>query len=202
MTLLHIDASILNDQSVSRQLTAAIVKRLTGARPGTQVVRTDLAAEPIDHLSAAEFLAFQGVEPQDNATRQKVARNAQFLNEFLAAEVIVVGAPMYNFSLPSQLKAWLDRISVAGKTFRYSESGVEGLAGGKRVIVASARGGLYGEGAPAAFLDHQETYLRGFFGFLGITDVAFVRAEGLALGEDSRKASVEAAMAQIEQLAA
>ena len=107
---------------------------------------------------------------------------------------------MYNFSLPTQLRAWLDRLAVPGKTFRYTESGAEGLAGGKRVIVASARGGLYGEGAPAAFLDHQETYLRGFFGFLGITDVTFVRAEGLALGEESRNASLAAAETTIAQL--
>ncbi|QOL13466.1 FMN-dependent NADH-azoreductase [Dickeya dianthicola] len=202
MTLLHIDASILNDQSVSRQLTAAIVKRLTEAKPGTQVIRTDLAAVPVSHLSTSEFLAFQGVAPQDDTAKLAVARNAEFLADFLAARTIVIGAPMYNFSLPSQLKAWLDRIAVPGQTFRYTESGVEGLAVGKRLIVASTRGGLYSEGAPAAFLDHQETYLRGFFGFLGITDVTFVRAEGLALGDDSRKAAVDAAVAQAEQLSA
>ncbi len=109
---------------------------------------------------------------------------------------------MYNFSLPSQLKAWLDRVAVAGKTFRYTPSGVEGLAGGKRVIIASTRGGIYSDGAPAAFLDHQETYLRGFLGFLGITDVTFVRAEGLAFGPDSRAAAINAAVAQVEKLAA
>ncbi|WP_426119101.1 FMN-dependent NADH-azoreductase [Pseudomonas sp. DSP3-2-2] len=202
MTLLHIDASILDHQSVSRQLTATIVERLTEGKPGIQVVRTDLAADPIGHLSAAEFLAFQGVEPQDEATKQQVARNEQFLTDFLAAEIVVIGAPMYNFSLPTQLKAWLDRIAVAGKTFRYSATGVEGLAGGKRVIVASTRGGLFSEGAPAASLDHQETYLRGIFGFVGINDVTFVRAEGLALGDETRKAAVATAIAQVEQLAA
>ena len=183
-------------------MTAAIAKRLTQAAPGTETIHHDLSAEPIGHLSSAEFLAFQGVEPQDDVAKRAVARNARFLDDFLAADVVVVGAPMYNFSLPSQLKAWLDRIAVAGKTFRYSESGVEGLAGGKRVIVASTRGGLYGDGAPAAFLDHQETYLRGFFGFLGIADVTFVRAEGLALGPDSRTAAVDAAVAQVEKLVA
>lgn len=202
MKILHIDTSILNELSVSRQLTAVIANRLTQITPGTETVRYDLSAEPIGHLSSAEFLAFQGVEPQDDAAKRAVARNAKFLGDFLAADVIIVGAPMYNFSLPSQLKAWLDRIAIAGKTFRYTESGVEGLAAGKRVIIASTRGGLYGDGAPAAFLDHQETYLRGFFGFLGIANVTFVRAEGLALGPDSRTAAIDAAVAEVEKLAA
>ncbi|MFU4219459.1 FMN-dependent NADH-azoreductase [Pseudomonas aeruginosa] len=202
MTLLHIDSSILNEQSASRQLTASIAKRLTEANSGVQVVYTDLATEPVGHLSGAEFLAFQGIEPQEAAIKQQVARNDKYLADFLAAETVVVGAPMYNFSLPTQLKAWLDRIAVPGKTFRYTATGVEGLAGDKRVIVVSTRGGLYGEGTPAAFLDHQETYLRGFFGFLGITDIAFVRAEGLALSEQSRKDAIDAAVAEVEKLAA
>lgn len=202
MALLHVDSSILNEQSASCQLTAAIVKRLTEAQPGTRVVRADLAAAPVGHLGSAEFLAFQGIAPQDEAAKRAVARNAQLLEDFLAAETVVIGAPMYNFSLPTQLRAWLDRLAVPGKTFRYTESGVEGLAGSKRVIVASARGGLYGEGAPTAFLDHQETYLRGFFGFIGISDLTFVRAEGLAFGEDSRKAALADAEAAIAQLVA
>ncbi|MFT4101810.1 MAG: FMN-dependent NADH-azoreductase [Burkholderiaceae bacterium] len=202
MTLLHIDASILNDQSASRRLTAAIVKRLTEARPGIRVIRTDLAAEPVDHLSTAEFLAFQGVQPEDDATKGAVARNARLLEDFLAADIVVVGAPMYNFGVPSQLKAWIDRLAVAGKTFRYTEKGAEGLAGGKKVIVASSRGGFYGPQTPIAFLDHQETYLRNIFGFFGITDITFVRAEGLALGEDARKSAIASAEAQVEKLAA
>ncbi|WP_140721024.1 FMN-dependent NADH-azoreductase [Pseudomonas sp. Hp2] len=201
MTLLHIDASILNEQSVSRQLTAAIVKRLTDQAPGTQVIRHDLAAEPIEHLSAAEFLAFQGVEPQGPA-QQAVARNARLLNDFLAADTVVIGAPMYNFSLPSQLRAWLDRLAVPGKTFRYTANGVEGLAAGKRVIVASTRGGMYGEGTPMASFDHQEAYLRNFFGFLGITDIAFVRAEGLSISPELRTAAIDAATAEVGKLAA
>jgi len=202
MTLLHIDASILNEQSVSRQLTAAIVKRLAAAKPGTRVIHIDLAAEQVGHLSSAEFLAVQGVEPQGDDARQAVARNAKLLNDFLAADTLVVGAPMYNFALPTQLRAWLDRLAVPGKTFRYTENGAEGLAKGKRVIVASTRGGLYGEGTPHAFLDHQETYLRGFFGFLGITDISFVRAEGLAISPERRAAAIDAAVAEAEQLAA
>ncbi|MFA7595280.1 MAG: FMN-dependent NADH-azoreductase [Novosphingobium sp.] len=202
MTLLHIDSSILGEQSASRPLTAAIVKHLTDANPATEVVHYDLAAEPLGHLSTAEFLALQGVEPQDDATKRDVARNAKALDDFLAANVVVIGAPMYNFTLPSQLKAWLDRLAVAGRTFRYTESGPEGLAGGKRVIVASSRGGLYSEGTQQAALDHQETYLRGIFSLFGITDITFVRAEGLALSPDSRTAAVQAALSEIQQLAA
>ncbi|GAN59404.1 FMN-dependent NADH-azoreductase [Acetobacter cibinongensis] len=200
MTLLHIDSSILGTQSTSRSLTAATVKHLTSAAPEQAVTYRDLAESPLGDLSGAEFLAFQGMEAQDDSAKQKVARNTKILEEFLAARTVVVGAPMYNFSLPSQLKSWLDRLAVAGKTFRYSTNGVEGLAGGKRVIVVSSRGGIYSEGAAAAPLDHQETFLRGFFGFIGITDVTFIRAEGLALGEDSRNAALEAAQAEIAKL--
>jgi FMN-dependent NADH-azoreductase len=196
--LLHVDASILGDQSASRQLSAAIAKRLVALNPGTEVIRYDLAAEPIGHLTAPEFLAFRAAEPNDEATR----RNAKALNDFLAAEVVVIGAPMYNFSLPSQLKAWLDRLAVAGKTFRYTDNGVEGLAKGKRVIVASSRGGFYGDGQPTAFLDHQESYLKGFFGFLGITGITFIRAEGLAIGPESQKSAMAAAVAEVERIAA
>jgi FMN-dependent NADH-azoreductase len=109
---------------------------------------------------------------------------------------------MYNFSISSQLKAWIDRLAVAGKTFRYTENGSEGLAGGKRVIIASSRGGFYGPQTPTAFLDHQETYLRGVFGFFGITDLTFVRAEGVNVGPDQRNAAITAATAQVCQLAA
>lgn len=202
MKLLHIDASILGKQSVSRQLTAAIVKRLLALNPAAEVAYQDLAAEPAGHLSTDEFMAFQGVEPQDDATKRDSTRNAQWLDQFLAADVIVVGAPMYNFSLPTQLRAWLDRLAVPGKSFRYDANGVEGLAGGKRVIVASTRGGMYGEGSPMAALDYQETYLRGFLGFLGITDITFIRAEGLGLGAESRAAAIDAAVAEAARLAA
>lgn len=202
MKLLHVDASILGDHSASRQLSAAIVKRLTALNPATEVIRYDLATEPIGHLTGPEFMALRGAEPQDAAARESAARNAKLLDDFLAADVIVVGAPMYNFSLPSQLKAWLDRLMVAGKTFRYTANGPEGLAKGKRVIVASSRGGFYGEGQPAAVLDHQESYLKGFFGFLGINDVTFIRAEGLAVSPDSQKAAMAAAAAEVERLAA
>jgi FMN-dependent NADH-azoreductase len=131
-----------------------------------------------------------------------VARGQQALEDFLSADIVVVGAPMYNFSVSSQLKAWIDRLAVAGKTFRYTEKGVQGLAVGKKVIVASSRGGFYGPDTATAFLDHQETYLRGIFGFFGITDVTFVRAEGVNVSADQRKASIAAATAEAARLAA
>ena len=202
MNLLHIDASILGRNSVSRQLSAAIVERLRGAHPELQVRYTDLAAEPIGHLSGAHLAAAQGTAPDSQALQADLDRGRQALEDFLAADIIVIGAPMYNFSIASQLKAWIDRIAVAGRTFRYTDQGPEGLAGGKRVFVASSRGGLYGPDSPAAGLDHQESYLRGIFGFFGITDLTFVRAEGVNIGPGPRAAAIAAATAQAAQLAA
>ena len=201
MKLLHVDASILGDQSASRQLSAAIVQRLTTLNPDAQVIRYDLAADPIGHLTGPELLAQRGSAPEDDGTKQNAARNAKALDDFIDADVVVIGAPMYNFSLPSQLKAWLDRIAVAGRTFRYTANGVEGLAQGKRVVIASSRGNLYRVGQPAAGLDHQEQYLKGFFTFLGVSDVTTVCAEGLGLGPESRNAAMAAASAEIENLA-
>ncbi|MBS0333343.1 MAG: NAD(P)H-dependent oxidoreductase, partial [Proteobacteria bacterium] len=130
-----------------------------------------------------------------------LAEAEAILEEFLAADIVVIGAPMYNFGIPSQLKAWIDHIVVGGKTFRYGESGVEGLAGGKRIILASSRGGFYGDGSPVAALQHQESYLRGVFGFIGIPEIEVVGAEGVNLGPDQRRASLEAAVAAAGGLA-
>lgn len=183
MTIMHIDSSITGDASVSRQLTHSIVDQLTRQRPGANVVRHDLASEPLEHLTL-DALA-------DSST----------LDEFLAADTVVIGAPMYNFTVPSQLKAWLDRILIAGKTFRYTESGPEGLAGGRRVIVALARGGIYDAGSPAASLEHLETYLRGVFNFIGI-EPEFVAADGLNIGPEQKEAAVAAALGETVRLAA
>ena len=202
MKLLHVDASILGRNSVSRQLSAAIVKRLRETHPDIEVTYTDLGAQPIGHLTGAHLAAAQGATPESPALLEDLARGGRALEDFLAADIVVVGAPMYNFSVSSQLKAWIDRIAVAGRTFRYTEKGPEGLAGAKKVIVASSRGGFYGPQSPAAFLDHQESYLRGILGFLGITDLTFVRAEGLNVGADQRQAAIEAATAEAARLAA
>lgn len=202
MKLLHVDSSILGPGSVSRQLSAEIVTAEQRLHPGIEVVYRDLAVAPVGHLSGAHLAAAQGAAPETVDVQQDVAAGQVALNEFLAADIVVVGAPMYNFAIPSQLKAWIDRLAVAGKTFRYSEKGAEGLAGGKKVIIASSRGGFYGPQTPIAFLDHQETYLRNIFGFFGITDVTFVRAEGLNLGPDQRAQSIAEAQSAIAGLAA
>jgi FMN-dependent NADH-azoreductase len=185
MSLLHIDSSILGEGSASRALTRDIVSRWTAERPGLAVTYRDLAANELPHLTHAAMT---------RADELEAARNAAILDEFMAADVIVLGAPLYNFSIPSQLKAWIDRISVAGKTFRYTASGPEGLAAGKRVIVAISRGSVYAPGHPGEFV---EPYLRFLFGFLGITDITFVRAEGLSISPEHRQAALNAARASI-----
>jgi FMN-dependent NADH-azoreductase len=198
MKLLHIDSSILGEGSVSRQLTAKLVSAARAKHDGVQLTYRDLVAQPVGHLTGAHLAAAQGAKLESAALQQDVQAGQSDLDAFLAADVIVVGAPMYNFGIPSQLKAWIDRIAIAGKTFRYTEKGPEGLAGGKKVFVVSSRGGYYGNGTPAAFLDHQETYLRGLFGFLGITDITFIRAEGLAVGDDHRLKALKNAHVEID----
>jgi FMN-dependent NADH-azoreductase len=182
VTILHIDASISGENSASRAISKSIVDRL-GGQGGEQIVYRDLAASPLPHLT---FDAFA-----DTST----------LDEFLAADTVVIGAPMYNFTLPSQLKAWIDRILIAGKTFRYTENGPEGLAGGKRVMIALARGGFYGSESPAAALEHLETYLRGVFNFIGI-EPEFVAADGLAISPEQRAESIKLALGETVRLAA
>jgi FMN-dependent NADH-azoreductase len=183
VTILHIDSSINGDNSASREVSASIVKQLKSALWGEEIVYRDLAANPLPHLTLDAFA------------------DTSVLDEFLAADTIVIGAPMYNFTLSTQLKSWIDRLMVAGKTFRYTENGPEGLAGGKRVIIAIARGGVYSSGAPAAALEHLETYLRGVFNFIGI-EPEFVIAEGLNLSPDHRANAIEQAIGETIRLAA
>jgi FMN-dependent NADH-azoreductase len=202
MRLLHIDASILGANSASRQLSAAVVENLREVTPDLQVTYRDLAASPLPHLSGAHLAAARGATPDSPDLRRDLTTSQAVLEEFLAADLIVIGAPMYNFTIPSQLKAWIDRIVVAGKTFRYGAAGPEGLAGDKRVIFAIARGGFYGEGAPAAALEHLESYLRGVFGFMGVSAPEFIIAEGLQVGPEQREKSMRLAMQAAAALAA
>ncbi|SFK14368.1 FMN-dependent NADH-azoreductase [Methylocapsa palsarum] len=203
MKLLHVDSSILGPYSVSRKLTSDIVARLRELTPGLDVSYRDLAAEPLSHLSADHVAARQtGAPSASPRIQEELALGVDVLEQFLGADIVVLGAPMYNFGISSQLKAWIDRLAVAEKTFRYTENGPEGLAGGKRVIVVSTRGGVFSEGAPAAALDHQETYLRSVFGFLGIPDVEIVRAEGLNYGPESKAEAIRAAVDKIANLKA
>jgi FMN-dependent NADH-azoreductase len=199
MRLLHIDSSVFGGQSVTRELGAHVVAQWQRSVPGIEVIERDLAADPLPHLSASLFTA-RALEPglRNEQQQRDVAQSDTALEEFLAADVLVIGAPMYNFGIPSQLKAWIDRIAIAGKTFRYTEKGPEGLAKGKRAIVLSARGGIYTPGTPAAAADFQEAYLRQVLGFLGITDIRFVRAEGVNMSAEQRQRAVAAAVAQID----
>jgi len=194
MRLLHIDASIQGANSASRQLSAAVVARLRKLTPGVEVIYRDLAARPLAHLSGAHLAAAQGATPESPTLQQDLAASQAVLEEFLAADIVVIGAPMYNFTIPTQLKAWIDRILVAGKTFRYGAEGPVGLAGNKRVIIAISRGGLYGPGAPAAVLEHLETYLRGVFGFIGVANPELIVAEGLMTGTEQREQSMQRAL--------
>ena len=199
MKLLHIDSSPLAANSVSRELARRIVAEWQAGHPGTTVEHLDLALDAPTHLNQ-DSLGFRlgpnagglsEVQQRENAISEKL------VSQFLAADVVVIGAPMYNFSVPSQLKAWIDRVAQAGRTFTYTEKGPQGLAGGKTVIIASSRGGAYSGNPALAFLDHQESYLQAVFGFFGITDVRFVRAEGVAMGEAAKAQALAAADADI-----
>lgn len=193
MKLLQLDSSPLGAHSVTRELTAAVVAQYRREHPQIEVTYRDLAAQPLPHWTPLPREAVDTLAPE---LRAEVERNEATLQEFLDADVIVVGAPMYNFGVPSQLKAWIDRIAVAGRTFRYTAQGPEGLASGKRVIVLSGRGGFYADTALQA-ADFQESYLRQLFGFLGVTDIRFVRAEGVGISAEQRTVSLAAAHAQI-----
>jgi FMN-dependent NADH-azoreductase len=187
MKLLHIDSSIQGTASASRIISAAVVAELRAREPDLDITYRDVSSDPIAHLTLD---AFGGAEA------------TAIMDEFLASDIVVIGAGMYNFTIPSQLKAWIDRILVAGKTFAYGPNGAEGLAGGKRVIIALARGGMYGEGSPAAAIEHAETYLRGVFAFIGISSPEFIVTEGLALGADVREASVDAGLERVKLIGA
>ncbi|WP_061933313.1 FMN-dependent NADH-azoreductase [Aureimonas sp. AU22] len=202
MKLLHIDTSILGPNSVSRMLSKATVDRLVNEIPGLSVTYRDLVADPISHLTG-RYLAGQTPEVRhDQALQEDLALGGRVLEEFLDADVVVIGVAFYNFGIPSQLKAWIDRIAVAGKTFRYTANGPEGLAGDKRVILTIARGGHYGTGSPAASMEHAETYLRSLLAFLGIRQPEVVVAEGLAIGPQQREDATRQALDEIGNLKA
>lgn len=183
MTILHIDSSISGESSVSRTISRAIVDQLLKANPEAELIERDLVSDPLPHLTLASF--------NDTAV----------LDEFLAADTVVIGAPMYNFTVPTQLKAWIDRLVIAGKTFRYTEAGPVGLLSGKRIIIAVARGSLYGDDMPTAALEHAKTYLSGIFAFVGL-EPEFVTADGLGISPEQREKSVGAALEQTQRLAA
>ena len=187
--LLHIDSSILDGNSASRALTAGIVARWRRAMPELQVLHRDLAGtHALSHLDGASLAKADATE---------AARSARAMDDFLAADVIVIGAPMYNFGIPSQLKAWIDRVAVTGKTFRYTAEGPQGLSGSKQVFVAATYGGMHPVDSGRNFV---EPYLRQVFGFLGIDDVVFISAEGLNISPEQRALALETADANIDEM--
>jgi FMN-dependent NADH-azoreductase len=199
MKILHIDSSVTGAKSISRPLTKETAAKLA-SKPGATVTYRDLVDEPLNHYTAV--LRVYGVTPETATPAQKLELETgeAILAEFLASDVVVLGAPMYNFGIPSQLKAWVDLICVAGKTFSYGADGPKGLCGDKKVIIVSSRGGKYGPGSPTAHMDFQENYLKGVLGFLGVTDITVIRAEGIGYGPDVAKAAVEGAQAEIAKL--
>lgn len=197
MKLLHIDSSILGDNSVSRQLSGEVVKAWQAAEPGVEVTYRDLASEGITHFSGITLGALgTAAELRDAVQKHEADLSASTLAEFLAADAVVIAAPMYNFTIPTQLKAWIDRIAVAGQTFRYTEAGPQGLCGNKKVIVVSTSGGLH-VGQPTG-VGHED-YLKVLLGFFGITDIEFVRAHGLAYGDEARSKALNDANALISE---
>jgi FMN-dependent NADH-azoreductase len=204
MKVLHIDSSALGAASASRQLSAAAVQVICDSNPHVSVTYRDLASAPPAHLSPALLGVLRpqpGTQPEiEPGVAEEVELTEILVNEFLKADVLVLGAPMYNFSVPSPLKAWIDRVAQAGRTFRYTEAGPVGLAGGKKVLIISSRGGAM-SGTPAEVaLDHQEAYLKAVMRFFGIEDVTIVRAEGLSLGPVVRRKAIEGALHQLRLL--
>jgi len=204
MKLLHIDSSALGGNSVSRQLTERLVAQWRATDPGTVVEYLDLATDAPTHLSM-DSLGFRmgpSAEGLTDVQRRENEISEKLVSQFLAADVVVVGAPMYNFSIPTQLKAWVDRVAQAGRTFTYNDKGPKGLAGGKTVIIASSRGGVYSTNPALTGLDHQESYLKTVFGFFGVTDIQVVRAEGVAMGDAAKAQALTAADVTIKALTA
>jgi len=202
MKLLQIDSSILGPNSVSRGLTAGIVAREAALHPGLEVTYLDLAATPPLHLSPAHIGAWFGQTPEDPAVLADIAATASYIDDIFAADIIVIGVPMYNFGLPSQLKAWIDRVLIAGKTFKYGENGapVALVPAGKKVILAVSRGGVYSGESPMAAYEHQESHLKVALGFIGLTDITVIRAEGVAV-PDLKPAAIAGAQAEVAALA-
>jgi FMN-dependent NADH-azoreductase len=199
MKLLHIDSSINGANSVSRKLTGSIVAKWLSAHPDTEVEYLDLATDTPNHFSS-DAMGFR-LPPSDavlsDAQKRENALSEALVSQFLAADVVVIGAPLYNFSIP-----WIDRVAQAGRTFRYTENGPVGLAGDKTVFIALSRGGVYSTSEAGQAMEHQESYLKTILGFFGVTDVRIVRAEGTNLGADALENAMSNAAARIDEIVA
>ena len=201
MQLLHIDSAITGDQSVSRQLTAQIVEAWKASHPATQVSYLDLVADAPAHFTMDAMAPRTGqTDGLSEAQQRENAVSERLVSQFLAADVVVIGAPLYNFTIPTQLKAWIDRIAQSGRTFKYTDKGAVGLAGNKTVIVALSRGGMYSTSDAGRSMEHQETYLQTVMGFMGVTDVRFVRAEGVGMGDAAKAQALQTADTEIRAL--
>lgn len=198
--LLVINSSAAGAASVSKQLIDETVARLRTADPALVVVERDLGANPVPHLDADSTAAIRGAEPANDAQRAAKALSDALVAELKAADTVIIGAPMYNFGIPSTLKSWFDHVLRAGVTFKYGENGPVGLLEGKRAIVVESRGGLYSSG-PTQALDSQEPHLRTMLGFIGIQDVTFVRAEKLGYGPEAREQAINDAKAELARVA-
>lgn len=199
--VLILDSAATGEASVSRRLTRELATALKARNPSVQIVNRDIGADPIPHLVEETVGAVRGGEAETSAAREAIALSDRLIAELKEADLIVIGAPMYNFGMPSTLKAWFDHVLRAGISFRYSSAGPEGLIKGKRAIVVESRAGFYSEG-PAAVMDSQEPHIRTLLGFMGIDEVTFVRAEKLAFGPEAADASIADAVAELEGLAA
>jgi len=197
-TILHVESSPLGERSVSRKLAARILAELKAKHPHSKIIERDLATNPFPHLNGLTVGAFfTPPEQRNEMLSDAIKLSDQAVDEVLAADSIVIGAPMHNFSIPSALKAWIDHIVRTGRTVRYTEWGPEGLVpSGKKVIIASARGGFYSDG-PMKALDYQETYLKSVLEFIGLTDITFVRAEGVGRSPEATKVAMELAETQV-----
>jgi FMN-dependent NADH-azoreductase len=195
-TVLVLTSSALGEASVSNHLVREAVKALNARHPGLKTIVRDLGSNPVPHLTRDSAAAIRGADPVNEAQAQALALSGELISELKAADIIVIGAPMYNFGMASTLKSWFDYVARAGVTFRYTENGPVGLIEGKRAIVIESRGGLYSEG-PAQVLDSQEPHIRNLLGFMGIGNVTFVRAEKLAFGPEARAQAIEAALSKL-----
>jgi len=196
MNILHITSSPRGRASYSNRVARNVLDELTTREPGATVTVRDLARDPLPHVGDDFFTATRGPNgPQTDAQRALLARSDELVDELLAADVIVIAAPMINFTIPTNLKAWIDFVARAGRTFRYSEKGPEGLVKGKQVIIVPARGGIYAAGNA---MDFQVPYLKSVLGFLGMTDVEVLEVEGTAYGPDAAEKAVAAATAKLQ----
>ena len=194
-TILHIDSSAHDKGSVTRQLSADTVAQLKQTYPDAKVIYRDLMRNPLPHANADFIKAISG-GPLEGAAAEDHKQSEALIAELLSADILVIGAPMYNFTVPTQLKAWIDYVVIAGKTFKYTATGLQGLVTGKRAFIVSATGGVYSSG-PMATYDHVVPYLKQVLGFIGITDVQAIIAEKQGMGPESAAESLAAARKEL-----